>query len=552
MNIRAKTNFIVLPLIIAPLLLTAIFSSFSARDGITGVATEFLKFKTEQLRNYSDSQWALLVENRLSENDVYLSVSKSAVESFARSLIRSDTEIIFAVDKEGEVTMGTRDIALDGEEAEMIKQMVREQAGGWRHIRLDGVARVAQVSVFEPFGWSIFVTEEEETFYRSVNGIIWQTGLILSIALAISVVLLFVFSGYLTRPLRSIVRAMENVMATNDLSKRVAVLYRDEIGRLGHTFNLMTTELENAYDQIKSFAFKAVIAKSKETKIRNIFQKYVPKTVIEQFFANPESMLVGENRVLAVLFSDIRGFTPIAERLRPAEIVESLNQYFALMVDVILNHNGVVDKYIGDAIMAFFGAPVRHKDDALQSVYSGLAMIETLKDFNRWQAKKGRPDFRIGVGINYGPVTVGNIGSEKKMDYTVIGDMVNLASRIEGLTKQYREPILISESVYKKTSKDLHCRLIDRVVVKGKTQGVRIYTARKTLNSDKKEAWKLHQVGLDLYYGRQFREAAECFTEVKETLVDDRCSDMFLERCRLYMKSPPPEDWDGLVEITEK
>jgi class 3 adenylate cyclase len=341
-------------------------------------------------------------------------------------------------------------------------------------------------------------------------------------------------------------------MATNDLSKRVAVLYRDEIGRLGHTFNLMTTELENAYDQIKSFAFKAVIAKSKETKIRNIFQKYVPKTVIEQFFANPESMLVGENRVLAVLFSDIRGFTPIAERLRPAEIVESLNQYFALMVDVILNHNGVVDKYIGDAIMAFFGAPVRHKDDALQSVYSGLAMIETLKDFNRWQAKKGRPDFRIGVGINYGPVTVGNIGSEKKMDYTVIGDMVNLASRIEGLTKQYREPILISESVYKKTSKDLHCRLIDRVVVKGKTQGVRIYTARKTLNSDKKEAWKLHQVGLDLYYGRQFREAAECFTEVKETLVDDRCSDLFLERCRLYMKSPPPEDWDGLVEITEK
>ncbi|GAB1458041.1 hypothetical protein MASR2M48_33490 [Spirochaetota bacterium] len=199
----------------------------------------------------------------------------------------------------------------------------------------------------------------------------------------------------------------------------------------------MLDELQKAYDQIKKYAFETVLAQKKEEKIRHIFQKFVPQELIDRFFQNPEAMLVGENRELAVLFSDIRSFTSISETMKPDDLVNSLNHYFSSMVDIIMSHNGVIDKYIGDAIMAFFGAPVRRDDDAISSIKAALDMIEALDHFNEQQRGLGKPEFKIGIGINYGIVTVGNIGCDKKMDYTVIGDMVNLASRLEGLYKRF-------------------------------------------------------------------------------------------------------------------
>ena len=157
-------------------------------------------------------------------------------------------------------------------------------------------------------------------------------------------------------------------------------------------------------------------------------------------------MLVGENRVLSILFSDIRSFTTISERLAPTSWWTRSTATSASWWTSSWTSTGIVDKYIGDAIMAIFGAPVKHEDDALQSVLAGLEMQEALVGFNAGQKAAGHPEFPIGVGINYGEVTVGNIGTEKKMDYTVIGDSVNLASRLEGLTKQYHERLIISES----------------------------------------------------------------------------------------------------------
>jgi class 3 adenylate cyclase len=278
----------------------------------------------------------------------------------------------------------------------------------------------------------------------------------------------------------------------------------------------------------------------------------VPKDVIDQFFTNPESMLVGDDRILALLFSDVRGFTSISEKMLPHEVVDSLNYYFGLMVDIILKRRGIVDKYMGDAIMAFFGAPVRHKDEAFQAVQSGFDMLDSLEHFNDWQRNKDRPPFKIGIGINYGVVTVGNIGSEKKMDYTVIGDMVNLASRLEGLTKVYKEAIIVSESIVRYVEKKIPCRLLDRVVVKGKSSGIGIYTPRKRLSSREEEAWPLHQKALDLYYNRDFENASVAFQEVQSILPEDECSQIFSSRCDIYKQDPPPEDWNGAVIMMEK
>jgi adenylate cyclase len=238
--------------------------------------------------------------------------------------------------------------------------------------------------------------------------------------------------------------------------------------------------------------------------------------------------------------------------LRPDEVVESLNAYFELMVDIIMRNHGVVDKYMGDAIMAIYGAPERTRYEASEAVQSAFEMLEELQDFNKWQSEKGRPGFRIGIGINYGVVTVGNIGSEKKMDYTVIGDMVNLGSRLEGLTKVYDQPLVISESVAKKVQDQFPCRMIDRVIVKGKTAGIGIYTSRRQLSPEDQHAWQLHEEATRLFYERNFEDAARLFQKVQELLPGDRSSAMYLERSKSNIASPPPPDWTGAMSMTAK
>jgi adenylate cyclase len=556
MSIRAKIVLIVLPLIIAPLLVTGYVSSLSARNGITRVATSLLRFKQEELLSYASSQWSLLVANNLAGNEEFVRASKDAVQSFARNMIRSATEAILAVDGNGEVVMATEEIELTPEERQSLAELVSRESFGWRQITLGGRERVAQIAPFEAFGWTIMVTEQREAFYQTINQMNLQTGIILAISSALALALLLVFSFLLTRPLKNVVGAMREIISTSDLSKRVEVLYRDETGELGHTFNLMTGELGKANDLVKGYALQAVVAQHKEQKIRTMFQKYVPKAVIDQFFASPEEMLKGEDRIVALLFSDIRGFTTISEQLRPDEVVDSLNAYFSLMVDIIMRHHGMVDKYMGDAIMAIYGAPERTRNEALEAVRSAFEMLEELTDFNRLQSEKGRPEFRIGIGINYGVVTVGNIGSEKKMDYTVIGDMVNLGSRLEGLTKEYDQPLIISESVAKKINEQnpeqFPCRLIDRVIVKGKTAGIGIYTVRKDLSPEEQHAWGLHEEAARFYFDRKFEDALRLFQKVREMLPADRPSSKFIERCKANIASPPPPDWTGAVAMTVK
>jgi len=275
--------------------------------------------------------------------------------------------------------------------------------------------------------------------------------------------------------------------------------------------------------------------------------------VLDEVLGNPEQALVGDNRVLPILFSDIRGFTTISENMRPDDLVSSLNRYFDVMVDVIDAQGGFVDKYIGDAIMAVFGAPVKHDDDALKAVMAGLGMVEALDVFNAEQIERDKPPFYTGIGINYGVVTVGNIGCDKKMNYTVIGDSVNLASRLEGQTKTYRQPILISESTWLKVRDILPCRPIDKIAVKGKTIGVRIFTVRKELTEDESQAWPLHQKAMDAYIAREFAEAAHGFREVTTILGKEDYASVFMaERCDGYLKNPPPDNWDGAEVLYEK
>ena len=552
MSIRLKIVLIVLPLIITTLLLTGASSFFSATNAITGIAKEFLGFKAVEFQKYAESQWLLLVENNMTERPSMVAATQAAIESYADSIVRSATEVIFALDGQLEVAMQTAELTVEEGELEALQQIVESRTTDLITPRISGVERVAKGFYFEPFDWYILVSEQRDTFYSQINQITQRTGIILVLAIILGGIMVLVFAGYLTNPLTRVAQAMEKIISTNDLSNRVQVEYNDETGKLAHTFNMMVGALETAYNQIKRFAFKAALAQKREHKIRNIFQKYVPADVIDEFFTNPEKMLIGENRVISILFSDIRSFTSISEKMMPDDLVNSLNRYFTVMVDIIMARHGIVDKYIGDAIMAFFGAPVRHKDDALQSVLAGIEMSEALGQFNAQQRELGKPEFRIGVGINYGVVTVGNIGTEKKMDYTIIGDMVNLASRMEGLTKKYHQPLLISESLHQKVKDEVDCRLIDTVAVKGKTKGVRIYTVKKSLAEEENKAWTLHNTAMESYYRRDFDEAIGNFQNVQKIFPDDYASQLIIDRCRQFKVTPPPENWDGVEIMTEK
>lgn len=553
MSIRAKVVLLVLPLIVAPLLLTGFIASLSARNGITSVATSLLAFKMDALLNYANGQWSLLVENNFVGNQSYLNAARSAVSSYAQTLVRNDSELVFAVDKDGKIAMSTAPVSLSDGERRSISQLRARGGTGWQAISVGGTARVAQAATFEPFGWYLLVTEKRDTFYQATTQIFMRTGLILSISLAIAITLLIVFSFLMTKPLRLIVAAMRKIMETNDLSRRVEILYRDETGDLGHSFNLMTEELDKAYQQIKGHALDAAISQHREYKIRKIFERYVPKDVINEIFTSPETMLVGQKRTLAILFSDIRSFTSISEGLTSAQIVESLNEYFAIMVEIIADrHHGIVDKYIGDAIMAFYGAPVKHEDDAFQAVMSGFEMLDAVRGFNAGQVSKGRPPFRIGVGINYGEVTLGNIGSERKMDYTIIGDEVNVASRMEGLTKKYKEEVIITERVAHFLGGKVPCRQLDTVRVVGKKEEVRIYTPHRDLSDAEAEAWEVHKGALSMYYRRDFRAAKTAFEQVLHILPEDVCAAMFAQRCTKYLRNPPPPAWTGAEVMTEK
>jgi adenylate cyclase len=228
-------------------------------------------------------------------------------------------------------------------------------------------------------------------------------------------------------------------------------------------------------------AYQYFVEGREKRQVKKLFSRYVSKDVFDQLMADPSSArLGGQRREMTVLFSDIRGFTTFSEQGEPEDIVAQLNEYFSRMVDVVFEHRGTLDKFVGDAVMALFGAPVDDPDHAEHAVQAGLAMLRELDALNRAWAGRGRPPLAIGIGVNTGDMVAGNIGSEAIMSYTVIGDAVNLGSRLESLNKQHGTSLIVSETTRGRLKGRYDIRPLGDVVVKGKTRPVAIYEVRET------------------------------------------------------------------------
>jgi len=289
--------------------------------------------------------------------------------------------------------------------------------------------------------------------------------------------------------------------------------------------------------------------------ITSIFGKYVSPVVIDNLLKNPDRIkLGGEKLNITISFSDIRDFTPISEKLDPEDLVHLLNDYLTEMTEIILNDQGLVDKYMGDAIMAFWGAPLTQPNHPEMACESSLEMIIKLKELQTKWKKEGKPTFDIGIGINSGDAIVGNMGSSQRFDYTAIGDNVNLASRMEGLNKIYGTKILITEYTYKSIKNKFETRKLDVVRVKGKRKPIHIYellAKKDQLDKKKIDFIKHFETGLDLYIKKKWKNAIKSF-QTADKLMSDSASKMFITRCETFINNPPDKNWDGVWEMRNK
>lgn len=301
--------------------------------------------------------------------------------------------------------------------------------------------------------------------------------------------------------------------------------------------------------------YKYFTEERKKAHLRSTFAKYVSPAVVDEILKSPENIeLGGKKQRMSVFFSDVRGFTTISEKLDPQVLSDVLNLYLTPMTKIVFDNKGTLDKYMGDAVMAFFGAPIHYSDHAKYACRCALASIKKLKELQLEFKAQGLPEIDIGIGINTSDMSVGNMGSDIVRSYTVMGDGVNLGSRLEGINKEYGTRIVISQFTYADVKDDFTARELDWVRVKGKLEPVRIYEL--VCEGKAPDDWALclekFNAGFTLYHDKKFAEAKTSFEAALVARPQDPPSELYIERCNEYLEEPPPENWDGVYVMKTK
>jgi len=295
---------------------------------------------------------------------------------------------------------------------------------------------------------------------------------------------------------------------------------------------------------------------SSEKRMKSTMSRYMDPGIADQLMEKGEDILGGKSTPVTILFSDIRSFTTLTEELGAQGTVNLLNEYFTIMVDCIMKEGGMLDKFIGDAIMAGFGVPLAHDDDEDRAVRAAISMIRELQSWNDIRKEEGKKPIDMGIGLNTDLVISGNIGSPKRMDYTLIGDGVNLASRLESACKEYFTKIHISEFTYKKLKGTYRIREVDRIIVKGKTEPINsfevldFYTEKSFPNI--MGVLNHYSEGIKLYRMGKWGEAIESFYEALKLNPEDRLTKKYIDRCSQLKDNPPEGEWNGVWKMTSK
>jgi adenylate cyclase len=314
---------------------------------------------------------------------------------------------------------------------------------------------------------------------------------------------------------------------------------------------------------VATYIYRYFTEFKEKSALKGAFSKYVSPAVMDEIMSEPQKLnLGGEKREITVMFTDIAHFTSISEKLSPESLVALLNEYLEAMTDVIMSEGGTVDKYEGDAIMAYFGAPLAQTDHAVRACATALKMREKLAELlNKWKTdpplpggeKKPEIDFRCGLSM--GEAIVGNVGSSSRLEYTAIGDIVNLGSRLEGANKKYLTNVLVSEATYEAVKEHFEAREIDTIRVVGKAKPIKVYELlnyKGKLVPEAVELLRLYNEGIQFYHTRKFEAALSKFTQLLGKYPDDGPSKLYKQRCDVLKDIPPPADWDGVFELGSK
>jgi adenylate cyclase len=306
--------------------------------------------------------------------------------------------------------------------------------------------------------------------------------------------------------------------------------------------------------------YRALVEEKEKRKVRSAFGQYLSPEVIRRLLLNPE-LVEPRKTEITVMFSDIRGFTTISEKLDAQELALFLNSYLSDMTKIVFETRGTLDKYIGDAVMAFWGAPYEDARHAIDACNAALKMMGRVRELQTRWASEGKPKLDIGIGLNSGVASVGNMGSALRYGYTALGDAVNLSSRLEGLNKDYGTHILVNESTFQ-ASKDggFIFRELDVIRVKGKLQGVKIYELYDRVEElrqagilrDVEERFGLFVTARALYTARKWSEAQSAFQAILNRWPEEGPSRMYWKRCQEYLFDEPPVNWDGVFTMTHK
>jgi adenylate cyclase len=302
--------------------------------------------------------------------------------------------------------------------------------------------------------------------------------------------------------------------------------------------------------------YRNLIIEKRNRYLRRAFSSYVSPELVTEILQDPDKLkLGGETKNITVLFSDIRGFTSLSEIITPVTLVSILNSYLSPMTQIIMDERGTLDKYIGDAIMAIFGAPLDVSNHPEQACKAALSMLENLEKLNLEWIERDWPHISIGIGINTGEAVVGNMGTDIRFEYTAIGDTVNLASRLEGLNKLYGTEIIISKSTLEGLApSQFFVRELDLVQVMGKEQPISIFELIDLHPGDPERATLVNSFAdaLHTYRAQKFKAAWKKFADILQTFPGDRPSILYLKRCSEYIEQPPPTNWDGVFIAKEK
>ena len=382
--------------------------------------------------------------------------------------------------------------------------------------------------------WKIAAVIPEAEVVGPTRKIMYQALLITALITVICLLLVYAASGWITRPVKRLVQE----------AGKIKDFQLEEVS--GVQSNL--TEIRSLSDAF--MAMKGGLAS---------FGRYVPAELVRQLIATGrEAKLGGEKIRLAIMFTDIVGFTTLSETLTAEELMLQLSAYLDRLTRIIEQEQGTVDKYIGDGIMAFWGAPLEVENPALLACRAALSCSKAEADLNRqWQAEE-KPAMPTCFGIHFGETIVGNVGSSQRMNYSIFGDNVNLASRLEGINRIYGTKIIVSQSVYEAVDKQMICRPLDIVAVKGKKKSIAIHELLAAKDEEGAEALASFcarfEEGIDEYRGHKWERALAVFEQLQEEDPDDRPVRLYVKRCRDIIDGSVtvPPDWDGSVILNEK